>query len=67
MSDRVKVKFIVMQDRRGESSIYGEVGNQGRFDTYEAAEAACRTLAGNIPADLLGAAPEYWIKKVFTV
>lgn len=57
----VKVKFLVMKNGKD----FVKELPKGGFDTYEAAEAFCREKASKI-SDLLGSAPYYEIKKVFT-
>lgn len=59
----VKVKFLVMKNGK---DLVKELP-KGGFDTYEAAEALCREKASKISSDLMGSAPYYEIKKVFTI
>lgn len=59
----LKIQYLVMEDTRWHSA-----GNEiHRFDTYEEAEKKILAIIDKFPADLMGSAPVYWIKKVYTV
>ncbi len=62
MSEAV-VKFMVV---RNGVHVVNNVGNNGRFDTYEAAEITCRELASKLEG-VMDDNPYYEIKKIFTV